>query len=109
MLRGSGFEWDLRKNQPYDVYAAMDFDVPVGVNGDTYDRYLVRIEEMRQSNRIIKQCVDWLRANPGPVITDNHKVAPPSRVDMKSSMEELIHHFKPVSYTHLTLPTKRIV
>ena len=94
MLRGSGIEWDLRKKQPYDVYEHMDFDVPVGVNGDTYDRYLVRIEEMRQSNRIIKQCVDWLRANPGPVITSNHKVAPPSRVDMKSSMEELIHHFK---------------
>ena len=72
----------------------MDFDVPLGVNGDTYDRYLVRIEEMRQANRIIKQCVDWLRANPGPVITDNHKVAPPSRVDMKSGMEDLIHHFK---------------
>jgi len=94
MLRGSGFAWDLRKTQPYEVYAKMDFDVPVGVNGDTYDRYLVRIEELRQSNRIIKQCVDWLRKNPGPVITDNHKVAPPSRVDMKSSMEELIHHFK---------------
>jgi NADH-quinone oxidoreductase subunit D len=94
MLRGSGIAWDLRKTQPYDVYANMDFDVPVGVNGDTYDRYLVRIEELRQSNRIIKQCVDWLRKNPGPVITDNHKVAPPSRVEMKSSMEELIHHFK---------------
>jgi NADH-quinone oxidoreductase subunit D len=94
MLRGSGIAWDLRKQQPYDVYDRMDFDVPVGVNGDTYDRYLVRIEEMRQSNRIVKQCVDWLRANPGPVITDNHKVAPPSRVDMKSNMEELIHHFK---------------
>ena len=94
MLRGSGIAWDLRKQQPYDVYDRMDFDVPVGVNGDTYDRYLVRIEEMRQSNRIVKQCVDWLRANPGPVISDNHKVAPPSRVDMKSNMEELIHHFK---------------
>ena len=94
MLRGSGIEWDLRKTQPYDVYADLDFDIPVGVNGDTYDRYLVRVEEMRQSNRIIKQCVDWLRANPGPVITGNHKVAPPSRLDMKSSMEELIHHFK---------------
>lgn len=94
MLRGSGIEWDLRKKQPYDVYEHMDFDVPVGVNGDTYDRYLVRVEEMRQSNRIIKQCVDWLRANPGPVITSNHKIAPPSRVEMKSSMEELIHHFK---------------
>jgi NADH-quinone oxidoreductase subunit D len=94
MLRGSGIAWDLRKKQPYDVYAHMDFDVPVGVNGDTYDRYLVRVEEMRQSNRIIKQCVDWLRANPGPVIVDNHKVAPPSRESMKGNMEELIHHFK---------------
>ena len=94
MLRGSGIAWDLRKNQPYEVYDRMDFDIPVGVNGDTYDRYLVRVEEMRQSNRIIKQCVDWLRKNPGPVITDNHKVAPPSRVEMKTSMEELIHHFK---------------
>jgi len=94
MLRGSGIEWDLRKKQPYDAYDKLDFDIPVGVNGDTYDRYLCRVEELRQSNRIIKQCVDWLRANPGPVITDNHKVAPPSRVDMKSNMEELIHHFK---------------
>jgi len=94
MLRGSGIAWDLRKKQPYDVYDRMDFDIPVGVNGDCYDRYLVRIEEMRQANRIVKQCIDWLRKNPGPVITDNHKVAPPSRLDMKSSMEELIHHFK---------------
>ncbi len=94
MLRGSGIEWDLRKQQPYDVYARMDFDVPVGVNGDTYDRYLVRVEEMRQSNRIIAQCVEWLRKNPGPVITENHKVAPPPRVGMKANMEELIHHFK---------------
>jgi NADH-quinone oxidoreductase subunit D len=94
MLRGSGIAWDLRKNQPYEVYDRMDFDIPLGVNGDTYDRYLVRIEEMRQSNRIIQQCVDWLRKNPGPVITSNHKVAPPSRVEMKTSMEELIHHFK---------------
>ncbi|MBK7615999.1 MAG: NADH-quinone oxidoreductase subunit D [Vitreoscilla sp.] len=94
MLRGSGIAWDLRKTQPYDAYANVEFDVPVGTNGDTYDRYLVRMAELRQSNRIIKQCVDWLRANPGPVITDNHKVAPPSRSDMKSSMEELIHHFK---------------
>ncbi len=94
MLRGSGIAWDLRKTQPYDAYANVDFDVPVGTNGDTYDRYLVRMAELRQSNRIIKQCVDWLRANPGPVITDNHKVAPPARADMKSSMEELIHHFK---------------
>jgi NADH-quinone oxidoreductase subunit D len=94
MLRGSGIEWDLRKTQPYDAYAQMDFDIAIGTNGDTYDRYLCRVEELRQSNRIIKQCVDWLRANPGPVITSNHKVAPPSRVDMKSNMEELIHHFK---------------
>jgi NADH-quinone oxidoreductase subunit D len=94
MLRGSGIEWDLRKKQPYEVYDQLDFDIPVGVNGDTYDRYLVRVEEMRQSNKIIQQCVAWLRANEGPVITENHKVAPPSRVDMKTSMEELIHHFK---------------
>ncbi|MCV2360892.1 NADH-quinone oxidoreductase subunit D [Paucibacter sp. TC2R-5] len=94
MLRGCGIPWDLRKTQPYDAYAKLDFDVPVGTEGDTYDRYVVRVEEMRQSNRIIQQCVAWLRANPGPVITDNHKIAPPSRVDMKSNMEELIHHFK---------------
>ncbi|MCZ6898293.1 MAG: NADH-quinone oxidoreductase subunit D [Betaproteobacteria bacterium] len=94
MLRGSGVEWDLRKKQPYEVYDQIDFDIPVGVNGDCYDRYLVRIEEFRQSNRIIKHCVEWLRKNPGPVITDNHKIAPPSRVEMKQNMEELIHHFK---------------
>ncbi len=94
MLRGSGIEWDLRKKQPYEVYDRMDFDIPVGTNGDCYDRYLVRIEEFRQSNRIVKQCVDWLRKNPGPVIVENHKVAPPSRLDMKQNMEELIHHFK---------------
>jgi NADH-quinone oxidoreductase subunit D len=94
MLRGSGIEWDVRKKQPYDTYAQMDFDIPVGKTGDCYDRYLVRIEEMRQANRIIKQCVDWLRVNPGPVITDNHKVAAPPRESMKSNMEELIHHFK---------------
>ncbi|MDO4231015.1 MAG: NADH-quinone oxidoreductase subunit D [Lautropia sp.] len=94
MLRGSGVLWDLRKMQPYEVYDRMDFDIPVGVNGDSYDRYLVRVAEMRQSNRIIKQCVDWLKANPGPVMVDNLKVAPPKRVAMKSNMEELIHHFK---------------
>lgn len=94
MLRGSGVEWDLRKKQPYEVYDRLDFDIPVGVNGDCYDRYLVRMEEFRQSNRIIKQCIAWLRDNPGPVITDNHKIAPPSRIDMKQNMEELIHHFK---------------
>ena len=94
MLRGSGIEWDLRKKQPYEVYDKLDFDIPVGVNGDSYDRYLVRMEEMRQSNRIIKQCISWLKANDGPVMSDNHKVAPPKRVDMKTNMEELIHHFK---------------
>jgi NADH-quinone oxidoreductase subunit D len=94
MLRGSGVAWDLRKKQPYEVYDRLEFDIPVGVNGDCYDRYLVRVEEMRQSNRIVKQCVDWLRRNPGPVITGNHKIAPPSREEMKANMEELIHHFK---------------
>lgn len=94
MLRGSGIEWDVRKKQPYDAYANVDFDIPVGVNGDCYDRYLCRIHEMRQSNRIIKQCVQWLRNNPGPVITEDHKVAPPHRTNMKLGMEELIHHFK---------------
>ncbi len=94
MLRGSGIEWDLRKHQPYAVYDQLDFDIPVGVEGDCYDRYLVRVEEMRQSNHIIRQCISWLRANPGPVISDNHKVAPPSREGMKENMEELIHHFK---------------
>ncbi|MCA2997406.1 MAG: NADH-quinone oxidoreductase subunit D [Rhodocyclaceae bacterium] len=94
MLRGSGIAWDLRKKQPYEVYDRMDFDVPVGTNGDSYDRYLVRVQEMRESNRIIKQCIDWLRKNPGPVISDDHKVAPPSREGMKTNMEDLIHHFK---------------
>jgi NADH-quinone oxidoreductase subunit D len=94
MLRGSGIAWDLRKKQPYEVYDRMDFDVPVGRDGDCYDRYLVRVHEMRESNRIIRQCVAWLRDNPGPVITDNHKVAPPDRESMKANMEELIHHFK---------------
>ncbi len=94
MLRGSGIAWDLRKKQPYEVYDKMDFDIPLGVNGDCYDRYLVRVEEMRQSNRIIKQCIDWLRKNPGPVITDDNKIAPPNREGMKTNMEDLIHHFK---------------
>ena len=94
MLRGSGVEWDLRKKQPYEVYDRMDFDIPVGTNGDCYDRYLVRIEEMRQSNHIVKQCIEWLRANPGLVMTDNHKVAPPRREELKADMEGLIHHFK---------------
>jgi len=94
MLRGSGIAWDLRKKQPYEVYADMDFDIPVGVNGDCYDRYLVRIEELRQSNKIMKQCVDWLRKNSGSVILDDHKVSPPKREEMKGDMESLIHHFK---------------
>ena len=94
MLRGSGIEWDLRRKQPYEVYDQLDFSIPVGVTGDSYDRYLVRIEEMRQSNRIIRQCVDWLREHPGPVIHKDHKITPPHRADMKDDMEALIHHFK---------------
>ena len=94
MLRGSGIEWDIRKKAPYDAYAKVDFDIPVGLNGNCYDRYLCRINEMRESNKIIKQCVQWLKANPGPVIVENHKVAPPKRTDMKMGMEDLIHHFK---------------
>ena len=94
MLRGSGVEWDLRKKQPYARYDAVEFDIPVGVNGDCYDRYLVRIAEMRQSARIIAQCVGWLKANPGPVMLDNYTVAPPTRVGLKDDMEALIHHFK---------------
>ncbi|MEO5573140.1 MAG: NADH-quinone oxidoreductase subunit D [Gammaproteobacteria bacterium] len=94
MLRGSGIEWDLRKKQPYEVYDRLDFDIPVGVNGDCYDRYLVRVEEMRQSNRIVRQCIDWLRVNPGPVVIDDNKIVPPRREVMKNDMESLIHHFK---------------
>ena len=94
MLRGSGIAWDLRKKQPYAKYDAVDFDIPVGKEGDCYDRYLVRVAEMRQSNRIIAQCVAWLKANPGPVIVANYKVAPPKREEMKGDMEALIHHFK---------------
>jgi NADH-quinone oxidoreductase subunit D len=94
MLRGSGVEWDIRKKQPYAAYDRVDFDIPVGVNGDSYDRYLVRMEEMLQSNRIIRQCIDWLRVNPGAVMSDNHKVTPPPKAEVKSNMEALIHHFK---------------
>jgi NADH-quinone oxidoreductase subunit D len=94
MLRGSGVAWDLRRKQPYEVYDELDFQIPVGVNGDCYDRYLVRVAEMRQSNRIVRQCVDWLRANPGPVMLADHKITPPSRTEMKADMEALIHHFK---------------
>ncbi|MCG7984859.1 MAG: NADH-quinone oxidoreductase subunit D [Candidatus Thiodiazotropha lotti] len=94
MLRGSGIAWDLRKKQSYAAYDKVDFDIPVGQNGDCYDRYLVRIGELRESTRIIKQCIDWLRANPGPVMVDDHKIAVPSRDEMKDDMEGLIHHFK---------------
>ncbi len=94
MLRGSGVEWDIRKNEPYSVYEKLDFEIPVGVTGDCYDRYLVRMEEMRQSTHIINQCVAWLRVNPGPVMSDDHKVTPPDREAMKGDMESLIHHFK---------------
>ncbi len=94
MLRGSGVEWDLRRKQPYAVYDRLDFAIPVGKEGDCYDRYLVRIEEMRQSAKIMQQCIDWLRVNPGPVMADNAKIVPPSRIDMKDDMEALIHHFK---------------
>jgi NADH-quinone oxidoreductase subunit D len=94
MLRGSGVEWDLRKTQPYSVYDQLEFDIPVGVTGDCYDRYLVRMEEMRQSCHLVKQCVRWLKSNSGPVMSDDHKVSPPNRGDMKDDMESLIHHFK---------------
>lgn len=94
MLRASGIEWDLRKKQPYEVYDRLSFAIPVGSQGDCYDRYLVRVEEMRQSNHIVRQCVEWLKANPGPVIIDDYKIAPPPRATMKEDMEGLIHHFK---------------
>jgi NADH-quinone oxidoreductase subunit D len=94
MLRGSGVEWDLRKTQPYSVYDQLEFDIPVGVTGDCYDRYLVRMEEMRQSCHLIKQCVRWLKSNSGAVMSDDHKVSPPNRGEMKDDMESLIHHFK---------------
>ncbi len=92
MLRASGVNWDLRKDIPYEIYEELDFDIPVGQKGDCYDRFLVRVEEMRQSNKIIQQCLDIIR--PGPVLTDNKKIAPPSREEMKYSMEAMIHHFK---------------
>ncbi len=103
MLRGSGVEWDLRKKQPYEVYDQVDFDIPLGVNGDCYDRYLVRVAELRQAARIVKQCVQWLRSNPGPVRSRNYKFTPPPREEMKYSMEALIHHFKLFSEGY-TLP-----
>lgn len=94
MLRGSGVEWDLRRKQPYEVYDQLEFAVPVGANGDCYDRYLVRIEELRQSNAIVEQCARWLRDNPGPTLSDDRKLIPPPREEMKDDMEALIHHFK---------------
>jgi NADH-quinone oxidoreductase subunit D len=94
MLRGSGVEWDLRKKQPYEVYERLEFDIPVGVTGDCYDRYLVRVAEMRESNRIIRQCIEWLKVHPGPVMLDDRKIRAPSREQMKEDMEALIHHFK---------------
>lgn len=94
MLRGSGIAWDLRKKQPYEIYDKIKFDIPIGKTGDSYDRYLVRIEELRQSNKIVKQCIDWLKKNKGPVIIDDAKVTPPDREKMKGDMEALIHHFK---------------
>ncbi len=94
MLRGSGVEWDLRRKEPYEVYDLLDFKIPIGLNGDCYDRYLVRVEEMRQSNLIIQQCVAWLNKNPGPVIIEDNKLTPPKRDLMKHDMESLIYHFK---------------
>ena len=94
MLRGSGVAWDLRKKQPYEVYDQLKFDIPIGRTGDSYDRYLVRIEELKQSNKIIHQCVDWLKNDNGPVMIDDGKVAPPNKDNMKDEMESLIHHFK---------------
>lgn len=94
MLRGSGVQWDLRKKQPYETYNELDFKIPVGKEGDCYDRYLVRMEEMRESNKIIKQCIEWLKVNPGLVISNDNKVTPPSRTEMKEDMESMIHHFK---------------
>jgi NADH-quinone oxidoreductase subunit D len=94
MLRGSGLAWDLRRNQPYECYDDLEFEIPLGVHGDCYDRYLCRIEEMRQSVRIMRQTIDMLKKTPGLVLADDHKVTPPRRGDMKRSMEALIHHFK---------------
>ena len=94
MLRGSGVAWDLRKKQPYEVYEQLDFNIPIGTNGDSYDRYLVRMAEFRESNKIIKQCIKWLLENPGPVVPESSKIIAPSKISTKQNMEELIHHFK---------------
>jgi NADH-quinone oxidoreductase subunit D len=94
MVRGSGAAWDLRRAQPYEIYSELEFDIPIGKNGDNYDRYCIRMEEMRQSIHIMKQCIGLLRATPGPVVINDHKISPPRRSEMKRSMESLIHHFK---------------
>ena len=94
MIRGSGVAWDLRKSQPYECYAELDFDVPLGKNGDCWDRYLCRVEEMRQAVRIMEQCLEKLGTTPGEVLSKDHKITPPRRAEMKNSMEALIHHFK---------------
>ncbi len=94
MIRGSGVAWDLRKTQPYDAYDKVDFEIPVGVTGDCYDRYLVRVEEMLEANKIIVQCVTWLENNPGPIKVEDYKLTSPKRAEMKEDMEALIHHFK---------------
>jgi NADH-quinone oxidoreductase subunit D len=94
MVRCTGAAWDLRKSQPYECYDELEFDIPIGKNGDCYDRYLIRMEEMRQSVRLMKQCCERLATTPGPVTVDNHKMVPPHRAEMKGSMEALIHHFK---------------
>ena len=94
MIRGSGVPWDLRRNQPYEIYDELKFDIPLGKNGDCYDRYLCRMEEMRQSVKIMQQCLELLTKTPGPVLTEDGKTAPPRRGEMKRSMEALIHHFK---------------
>jgi len=104
MLRASGVPWDLRKKQPYAMYDQLDFDIPVGSQGDCYDRYLVRIAEMRQSVRIISQCIEWLQKNPGPVMIEDNKIVPPKRVNMKDDMEAMIHHFKLVTEGYCTPP-----
>jgi len=94
MIRGTGLPWDLRRSQPYEIYSELEFEIPIGKNSDCYDRYLLRVEEMKQSLKIMSQCIDMLRKEGGPVSTENNKLFPPKRAEMKKSMEALIHHFK---------------
>jgi NADH-quinone oxidoreductase subunit D len=94
MARGSGLAWDLRRSQPYEIYDELQFQIPIGKNGDCWDRYLCRIEEMRESTKIMQQCIKLLRTTPGEVMPEHSKAAPPRRAEMKTSMEALIHHFK---------------